>query len=172
MPRATLRLTDAQRDLAGRNIGLAHMAAKRVCGGFDEDAQQEAVVGLCRAARSYDPCRGIKFSTYSYYAARNEAIRYRRLNRADSRHAEFNDRLHAADSPPSSGDDEELDRLARAVAALPDRERIILCMRFGIGYAAPCTLLKIGRRVGLCQERVRQIVEMSLASLYRQLESQ
>jgi RNA polymerase primary sigma factor len=47
--------------------------------------------------------------------------------------------------------------LAQALSALPDRERHVLVLRYGLDDAEPRTLEEIGRRLGLTRERVRQI---------------
>ena len=47
--------------------------------------------------------------------------------------------------------------LAQALSALPDRERRVLILRYGLDDAEPRTLEEIGRRLGLTRERVRQI---------------
>jgi RNA polymerase primary sigma factor len=47
--------------------------------------------------------------------------------------------------------------LAEALSALPDRERRVLVLRYGLDNAEPRTLEEIGRRLGLTRERVRQI---------------
>ena len=55
--------------------------------------------------------------------------------------------------------------LRRALAALPEREREVVAMRYGLGGAEPQTLEEIGRRLGLTRERVRQIELESLRRL-------
>jgi RNA polymerase primary sigma factor len=64
------------------------------------------------------------------------------------------------DAPP----EEELevsfrqDALRRAIAELPDRERDVLKLRFGLdGDPTPQSLEQIGKTLGLTRERVRQI---------------
>ncbi|HZO97194.1 MAG TPA: sigma-70 family RNA polymerase sigma factor [Gaiellaceae bacterium] len=47
--------------------------------------------------------------------------------------------------------------LADAVGSLPDRQRAVLILRYGLDHTEPCTLEDIGRRLGLTRERVRQI---------------
>ncbi len=63
--------------------------------------------------------------------------------------------------------------LRQALAALPEREREVVVMRYGLGGAEPQTLEEIGRRLGLTRERVRQIELESLRRLaaLRELES-
>jgi RNA polymerase primary sigma factor len=55
--------------------------------------------------------------------------------------------------------------LRDALAALPDRERDVVTLRYGIGGTEPKTLEEIGRRLGLTRERVRQIELDSLRRL-------
>ena len=55
--------------------------------------------------------------------------------------------------------------LAQALASLPDRERKVLELRYGLDESEPKTLEEIGRRLGLTRERVRQIELDSLRRL-------
>lgn len=52
---------------------------------------------------------------------------------------------------------------------LPDNERTVLTLRFGLGGEDPLTLESIGRRLGMTRERVRQIESAALARLRRLL---
>ncbi len=63
--------------------------------------------------------------------------------------------------------------LAEALRALPDRERHVLVLRYGLWDGEPHTLEEIGRRLGLTRERVRQIELDSLKRLasLREMES-
>jgi RNA polymerase primary sigma factor len=55
--------------------------------------------------------------------------------------------------------------LAIALQALPDRERQVLVLRYGLVDEEPKTLEEIGKRLGLTRERVRQIEQRALARL-------
>src|SRR5215213_4015716 len=55
--------------------------------------------------------------------------------------------------------------LHRGLAALTDRERHVLELRYGLDDEEPKTLEEIGRRLGLTRERVRQIELESLRRL-------
>jgi RNA polymerase primary sigma factor len=52
-----------------------------------------------------------------------------------------------------------------ALAALPERERVVLQWRFGLAGHRPHTLGEIGRRLGLTRERTRQIESAALRRL-------
>jgi RNA polymerase primary sigma factor len=55
--------------------------------------------------------------------------------------------------------------LMTALHALPDRERHVLVLRYGLIDEEPKTLEEIGKRLGLTRERVRQIELESLRRL-------
>lgn len=52
-----------------------------------------------------------------------------------------------------------------ALSNLPERERTILVLFFGIGQSGSCSLEEIGSRYNLTRERVRQIKDKALAYL-------
>lgn len=60
---------------------------------------------------------------------------------------------------------DELANLHGMIAGLPDTERRVLCMYFGVGYGEAFNLQEIGKVVGLSKERVRQIKEKALARM-------
>jgi RNA polymerase primary sigma factor len=58
------------------------------------------------------------------------------------------------------------DTLRKALGELPERERDVLKMRYGLGGGLePASLEEIGRRLGLTRERVRQIERRALERL-------
>ena len=79
-------------------------------------------------------------------------------------------------SDPSASDPEEeaadafrRQAVRRAVAALPDRERRILELRFGFAGESE-SLEKIGKELGITRERVRQLERDALARLADELD--
>ena len=57
------------------------------------------------------------------------------------------------------------DRLNEVMQVLPDRERMILNLRFGLDGKAPKTLMEIGQMLKVSAERVRQLQESALRRL-------
>jgi RNA polymerase primary sigma factor len=53
----------------------------------------------------------------------------------------------------------------RALNALPERERQVIELRFGLSGAQPCTLEEVGRAFGVTRERIRQIENNTLKKL-------
>jgi len=81
-------------------------------------------------------------------------------------------RLHEVVEDPSSVPGEGLGALLRAradlagvIQDLPDNERTVVTLRFGLGSDDPMTLESIGRRLGVTRERVRQIEQSALRRL-------
>jgi RNA polymerase primary sigma factor len=60
--------------------------------------------------------------------------------------------------------------LRRALQELPERERMVVAMRYGIDGGDPTPLREIGRRLGITPERVRQIESKALGRLGRMRE--
>jgi RNA polymerase primary sigma factor len=58
----------------------------------------------------------------------------------------------------------------RALAKLPERQRRIVELRFGLDGGEPETLEAIAKELGLTRERVRQLEQESLARLERELD--
>jgi RNA polymerase primary sigma factor len=60
--------------------------------------------------------------------------------------------------------------LRHALAELPERERTVVALRYGIDGGEPTPLREIGRRLGITPERVRQIESKALGRLGRMRE--
>ncbi len=60
--------------------------------------------------------------------------------------------------------------LKRALQELPDRERTVVALRYGIDGGEPTPLREIGRKLGITPERVRQIESKALGRLGRMRE--
>jgi RNA polymerase primary sigma factor len=77
------------------------------------------------------------------------------------------------DSPPADVElvlDLQQAALARALGELPERDREVLRLRYGLGGVDPQSLAGVGRELGLTRERVRQIEAAALERLAEQRE--
>jgi len=59
-----------------------------------------------------------------------------------------------------------------ALASLPERERKVIALRYGLDGRPPCTLEEVGRAFGVTRERIRQIENSTLKRLERLPEAQ
>jgi RNA polymerase primary sigma factor len=72
---------------------------------------------------------------------------------------------------PDAGPDEEAEEMARraairaAVSELPEDERAVIVLRFGLDGKEPTPLREAGRRLGMSSEGVRQLEARALARL-------
>lgn len=57
------------------------------------------------------------------------------------------------------------DQVDQILSELPEREQIVLRLRFGLGDGRPRSLEEIGQVLGVCRERVRQIERAALRKL-------
>jgi RNA polymerase primary sigma factor len=55
--------------------------------------------------------------------------------------------------------------IGQALSALPERERSVIELRFGLDGGQPRTLDQVGRALGLTRERIRQIEDTTLKTL-------
>jgi RNA polymerase primary sigma factor len=60
----------------------------------------------------------------------------------------------------------------KALDALPERERQVIELRYGLGNAEPLTLEEVGKTFGVTRERIRQIENNTLKKLQRLPEAQ
>ena len=55
--------------------------------------------------------------------------------------------------------------IQKALDSLPERERLVIELRFGLRGEQPCTLEEVGRAFGVTRERIRQIENNTLKKL-------
>jgi RNA polymerase primary sigma factor len=57
------------------------------------------------------------------------------------------------------------DNIPDMLSELPERERVVLINRFGLGTNCPKTLAQLGDLMGYSKERIRQIEENAISKL-------
>jgi RNA polymerase primary sigma factor len=55
--------------------------------------------------------------------------------------------------------------IENALSSLPERDRKVIELRFGLSGSQPCTLEEVGRAFGVTRERIRQIENNTLKKL-------
>lgn len=165
--------------IAKANLRLVVGVAKKLCHSLDDlgELVGEGVLPLLRAVDLFDAGRGFRFSTYATWAVRNQLIRVLSRQRSQSRvmflqgetaWLEVPDhRAAVSHDLPSKKQAKEW--VSRFMEALPERERQIVCARFGLeGEPGGQSLAQISKTVGLSKERIRQIVVKALKTLHQQ----
>ena len=217
--RASLNETDIQKLCDGINAGddrcleefiLAHAYLVRDYIAFNiqngpdvEDLFTAGFCGLMRAAKKYDPSRGIKFVTFAYYdimgavtdAINNEghAIRVsdavRRVLKERGEGLSFRDTISLDATVHTDDGNEvsllqtlevpsevpgpldlaiersEIEELDQSVIRLPDNERMVIIMRYGLFGSGIHTLAEVGERLGVSPQRAYQLEKKAIKRL-------
>jgi RNA polymerase primary sigma factor len=143
---AERRLARVERELTAR------------LGRFPTQAELAGALGLTPAALAELRARGAPLASLDAPAGEEE-------------HVDLHELLPANDADTSGRTPLRQAVVARAVADLPQRERAVIELRFGLGpAAAPSTLDAVGSRLGVTSERARQIEAQALGRLARRRE--
>jgi RNA polymerase primary sigma factor len=138
-------------------------------------AERELTVKLERAPTVQEIAKAAKLSIKHVREVRQAARAVTSLDRplGDEDSGVFGDLIAGENAPIEDEVHLSLaeDTLRRAVSRLPEREREVLRLRYGLnGDMDPISLEEIGRRLGLTRERVRQIEAQALERLATQRE--
>jgi RNA polymerase primary sigma factor len=169
--------------LVEANLRLVFSLAKRYAtvgtAAFD-DFISDGHMTLMRAIEKFDFARGVKFSTYATWSVINgfNAL-LKKESSVQRRHV--SDQMEGVaesltDHRVSKTMERSLEELQQSVGALLEnlnaRERRIIEARFGFGIDPPPTLKKVGERIGVSKERVRQLQERAVQKLRELAEEQ
>jgi len=169
-------------------LGLAAAHWSRRYPSLDrDDLRQAAYFGLRRAAETWDPTRGVLFSTFAFHWLRDAIQRElpsllgvvrvpKRPAFARPVVASFDDaERDGAPEPEAASCDpfeivaaaEDRERITHALGALRNpRDREVIARRFGLDGRAPENLREIGEAMGgISIERVRQLEARALREL-------
>lgn len=187
-----LRDEEAVRRLVADNLNLVRKEARRQAakwageepaGVEDElyrDLVQAGVAGLRRAADGFRPELGYKFSTYAMPWIRKtvgkEAGKWRETYTHISLDAPVGEEGEAtghdlyadegAADPSEAADLSSLREYARRLlATLPERDRAMVEMRFGIATGVPATLREVGKAFGVSTTRADKVIGRALLRL-------
>jgi len=178
------RAMRARADIVQANMALVVAMAKRMRISNVEFTEliSEGNMALLRAVEKFDVSRGFKFSTYACRAMlkgfnrlASKTIRYRKYFPTEYDPALERSDYDVMKNEMQRNDSIELvqEILSRNKASLSDLERTIVMERFAIGFDGKWrTLAEVGRKVGLTNERVRQIQKAALQKIRNVLEEQ
>ncbi len=172
------RARNLKNRLIQANLRLVVSIARRHLRGGAESRFFELIsdgnLALMRAVEKFDFARGFRFSTYATWAikrgfARSIPEEIGRAARFQTGHEEL---LNGSRDPRTSSEYADLaaaERLRQALAGslglLDDRERTVVERHYGLSGAGGETLDEIGRELGICKERTRQIEIRALGKL-------
>ena len=182
---------EARQTLIERNLRLVAFIARRyenppTVGVNIEDLISIGTLGLIKAVNTFRSDKNIKLATYASRCIENEILMYFRkvsgkqevsldepLNTdPDGGELLLSDVLGSDEPPMSQAMEEAEERLAlrRAVAALEERERLIIRLRFGLDGAQELTQNEVADLLGISQSYISRLEKKILRKLRTAME--
>ena len=182
---------EARQTLIERNLRLVAFIARRyenppTVGVNIEDLISTGTLGLIKAVNTFRSDKNIKLATYASRCIENEILMYFRkvsgkqevsldepLNTdPDGGELLLSDVLGSDEPPMSQAMEEAEERLAlrRAVAALEERERLIIRLRFGLDGAQELTQNEVADLLGISQSYISRLEKKILRKLRTAME--
>ena len=182
---------EARQTLIERNLRLVALIARRyenppTVGVNIEDLISIGTLGLIKAVNTFRSDKNIKLATYASRCIENEILMYFRkvsgkqevsldepLNTdPDGGELHLSDVLGSDDPPMSQAVEEAEERVAlrRAVAALEERERLIIRLRFGLDGVREMTQSEVADLLGISQSYISRLEKKILRKLRTALE--
>lgn len=174
----------AREELIVHNLRLVVYIAKKfeTAGHSLEDFISIGTIGLIKAVETFRPDRNIKLATYASRCIENEILMFLRkasqyrgdisidepLNVDwDGNELLLSDILGTDDDIVSRGIEQEAERemLLEAVRSLPDREREIMELRFGLGGRKELTQKEVADKIGISQSYISRLEKKIIRKL-------
>ena len=148
-----------------------------------EDLISIGTIGLIKAVGTFCPDRGIKLATYASRCIENEILMF--IRKSGNRRCELSldeplsvdwdgnellisDILRGDDDSVSRGIEESEERkiVGDAVRSLPERERAIICLRFGMCGRREHTQKEVAELLGISQSYISRLEKRIIDELH------
>lgn len=164
--------------LITNNIRLAISLAQKFS--YEEDYESVAMIGLIKAADTFNFEKGIRFATYAARVIHNDILMYIRKNKRYTKIISFETIIPGTDENPLtikdtlSYEDKRLKNLEqveqnlelhRIIHSLPDRECKIICLLYGIDEKRPYNQREVAERFGLSQSYISRLEKIILKKM-------
>lgn len=175
--------TKARDILIERNLRLvAHIIKKYYAASNDqEDLISIGTIGLIKGVTSYKPAKGTKLATYAARCIENEILMYFRSQRKNQCETLISEPIDTDDDGNSltymdiMSEEEDfagnLDlkinskRLYGYIEKLPQREKTVITMRYGLYNSKPHTQNEVAKKLGISRSYVSRIEKNVIATL-------
>lgn len=174
--------------LIERNLRLVVYIAKKFENtGIDiEDLISIGTIGLIKAINTFKTDKNIKLATYASRCIENEILMYIRKNSGKRADVSIDEPLKVdwdgnellLSDVLSTGDDEVYDTvehgedykiIREAVKRLPEREQIIITLRFGLSGGRERTQAEVAQMLGISQSYISRLEKKILSDLKRDI---
>ncbi len=179
---------EARRELIEHNLRLVVYIARRFenTGVGIEDLISIGTIGLIKAVGTYRPDKNIKLATYASRCIENEILMHLRKNANRKGEVSIDEPLNTdwdgnelllSDVLGTEEDlvvrpiEEEVDRslLAAALQTLPEREREIITLRFGLGGRQEQTQKEVADHMGISQSYISRLEKRIIQRLKKEI---
>lgn len=179
----------AKEQLIIHNLRLVVYIAKKFesTGIHIEDLISIGTIGLIKAVNTFSPEKNIKLATYASRCIENEILMYLRKNSQcrndisideplnidwDGNELLLSDILGTEIDSVNKGIETQVEKdiLHRCVDRLPERERRIMRMRFGIGGGEEMTQKEVADCIGISQSYISRLEKRIIKQLRLELE--
>ena len=154
-----------------------------------DDLVSIGTIGLIKAVNTFSPEKNIKLATYAYRCIENEILMFLRKSSQhrndisideplnidwDGNELLLSDILGTDEDTVNSSieDDAEKAVLRETVASLPQRERIIMEMRFGMKTGKEMTQKEVADVIGISQSYISRLEKKIIKKLKKELDRQ
>lgn len=176
-------------DLIIHNLRLVVYIAKKFesSGVNIEDLISIGTIGLIKAVNTFRPEKNIKLATYASRCIENEILMFLRKTVSHKADVSIDEPLNVdwdgnelllSDILGSAADeihegieyDDEKQMLIQSIQKLPQRERTIMCLRFGIGGGREYTQKEVAELLGISQSYISRLEKRILERLRKDME--
>lgn len=154
-----------------------------------EDLISIGTIGLIKAVRTFQPERNIKLATYASRCIENEILMFLRKTAQYRNDLSIDEPLNVdwdgnelllSDVLGTDGDivmrplEDDVDHqlLRQALGRLPEREKQIVCMRFGLGGRQEKTQKEVADIMGISQSYISRLEKRIMLRLRREISRQ
>ena len=178
----------AREPLIVHNLRLVVYIAKKYenSGVCADDLVSIGSIGLIKAVNTFKPEKTIKLATYASRCIENEILMYLRKTSVNRNDVSIDEPLNTdwdgnelllSDVLGSEPDivhrgieeNDEKDILIRTVLSLGEREREIMCLRFGIGGGREHTQKEVADKLGISQSYISRLEKRIVEKLKKEL---
>ena len=178
---------EARNSLIEHNLRLvAHIVKKFESSTNDvDDLIGIGTVGLIKGIDTYSPLKKVKLTTYAAKCAENEILMYFRANKKNSKNVSIYDGISydkegneitvldiLKTKDPDYLEDlyvkDNIQLLKKYFSVLSNREREIICMRYGIGRDEEKTQKEIANSMGISRSYVSRIEKRAITKMLRE----
>ncbi len=152
-----------------------------------EDLVSIGTIGLMKAVRTFNPVKNIKLATYASRCIENEILMYLRKASNSNVNLSFDEPLSTdwdgneltlRDVLGSEPDEisegieyEDEKRLLRSIVSeLPEKEKSIMKLRFGLGGSETLTQKELADRMGISQSYISRLEKRILGKIKKEME--